>query len=248
MDLEELINTNYHNLSVNDHYLLQYILNNKENIKKMSIQELSKASLSSTSSIVRLSKRLGFSGFSELKYHLKNEKKDEISPFKGYEESLSDDIGATLKTLKKTDLIPILKLIDTSCRIFSFGTGYGQKNILRELSRYFMTTNKQIIMIPGETELEMVSKSMNHSDVLIIVSLKGEVNELMEVLKILKLKNVSVISITNFSNNTLSSFTDYNLYYQTTEITKQNTFSRVSFVSLSVLFDYLFREYLDYKH
>lgn len=65
-------------LTISELDILRFIDNNKKEILKMSIQDLSKAVFFSTTSIMRLCKKIGFSGFSELKFYVKEEiKKNE---------------------------------------------------------------------------------------------------------------------------------------------------------------------------
>jgi len=45
----------------------QYILNQKDNIEKLSTKDLANATYTSPSTVIRLSQKLGFSGWNELK-------------------------------------------------------------------------------------------------------------------------------------------------------------------------------------
>ncbi len=57
-------------LSASELDVLKYINSNKARILKMSIQEIAKECFTSTATIMRLCKKIGFSGFSELKYSI----------------------------------------------------------------------------------------------------------------------------------------------------------------------------------
>ena len=70
MKLDVLINKYYEKLNSNDLYILNYIKNNPET-SDVNITLLSKMCNSSTASILRMTKKLGFSGYSEFKYFLK---------------------------------------------------------------------------------------------------------------------------------------------------------------------------------
>ena len=58
------------NVSTVEKEIANYIISNPDRVTKMSIHELAKESYSSTSSIVRLCKNLGYSGFKEFKHAL----------------------------------------------------------------------------------------------------------------------------------------------------------------------------------
>ncbi len=51
-----------------------------------------------------------------------------------------------------------------------------------------------------------------------IISLSGNIQDIMDSLRILKLNDIPTLSITDFKNNQLASLATYNLYYQSNEI------------------------------
>lgn len=64
LELEALINAHYHELNENDLQILSFIVNNKQSVHQMTITELAKLTLTSKSTVLRLTKKLGFSGYS----------------------------------------------------------------------------------------------------------------------------------------------------------------------------------------
>lgn len=92
-------------LTIQEKYLVDYIINNQEDILKKNINELAKLSYTSSATISRLCKKLGFNGYKEFKYqyaaeysHLLELKNDfKIEPFSS--ESSIDD------TLNKIELL-----------------------------------------------------------------------------------------------------------------------------------------------
>ena len=63
-------------LSANELAILEYIYEHHEDVVHMSIRELSQAVSYSSATILRFCKKLGLSGFSELKFALRNEAED----------------------------------------------------------------------------------------------------------------------------------------------------------------------------
>ena len=55
-------------LTIQEKYLVDYIINNQEDILKKNINELAKLSYTSSATISRLCKKLGFNGYKEFKY------------------------------------------------------------------------------------------------------------------------------------------------------------------------------------
>ena len=72
MELEGIINEHFNELNENEKAIIEYIIKNKANCQEMTIIELAKETLTSKSSILRLTQKLGFSGYSEFKYSIRN--------------------------------------------------------------------------------------------------------------------------------------------------------------------------------
>lgn len=248
MEIEDAINHSYTHLNDNEKAVLEYIINNKKECINLTIVELAKATHTSKSSLLRLSKKLGFNGYSELKYSLKNHysthdssisKDDFVSMQEG-------DIQSTIKLFHQTDKNDLLKELDSAKNIFCYGTGWGQRDVLTDFSRSMVPLNRYPILLSSETELKMAANNgISNEDMLIIVSLSGEILDIKSELQLLKMKNVPIVSITNISNNSLASLGTYNLYFQSTP-KKLNDEKIFSFLPLHLIMDSLFRSYVDY--
>ena len=59
------------NLSDSDIKILEYIVDNPEKVQKEGIRQLAKINFTSTASIIRLAKKLGYSGYNELIFDVK---------------------------------------------------------------------------------------------------------------------------------------------------------------------------------
>lgn len=248
MDLEALINHHYRELSENDLQIMSYIIENKNECLTIPIVELANRTHTSKSSIVRLAKKLGFSGFSEFKYSLKNDSKQTQRGLAQISFSLmqNEDSQVTLKLFNQIDLVPILKEIYSAKRIFCYGTGWGQKNVLSDFIRNFVPLDKFLTLIPAQRELEMVVDStFSKGDLFIVLSLSGDINDVKDEMNVLKLKGIPILSITSLRNNYLASMATYNLYFQATPVILKGE-NIYSFLTLFQVTDSLFRAYLDF--
>ena len=68
MDLQDVVNANQHRFSDTERDILAFMLENEEFVAEATINSLAHKTYTSTSSIIRLTKKLNFSGFAELKY------------------------------------------------------------------------------------------------------------------------------------------------------------------------------------
>lgn len=248
MDLEALINKHYNELSENDLDILAYILKNKISVQSMTIMELAKLTLTSKSTILRLTKKLEFSGYSEFKYHLRNEKNKDTVDLKqvSFSELQDKDEEVTKKLFQQTDTRPILLALKEAKRIFCYGTGWGQQDVLSDFRRSLVVLNKFPIVLNSLKELEIAAnQTIDKNDLVIILSLSGEILEAEMLVNTLVLKQIPILSVTNLRNNKIASKARHNLYFQTTPV-NLNGEEVYSFFPVYTIFDLLYRAYVDY--
>ncbi|WP_080145813.1 MurR/RpiR family transcriptional regulator [Marinilactibacillus piezotolerans] len=250
MELEAIINRNYNRLNENELAIVSYIMQNKEETQDISITKLAEVCHTSKSTILRLTQKLGFSGFVELKYSIKQSIKVNSNPNENLIDKLLNDIETTYKLFKQTDVKKIVEKIYQSKRIFSYGTGWVQLNALNDFNRNFILSGKNSMLLQSKTELKLLMPDFTSEDLIIILSKSGDNKELSEITKLLTLSSIPILSITEFKNNDLASKTDYNLYFQSSEIYdkhRENP-SKKTFITVNILMDILYREYIQYEN
>ena len=105
--LTELINKYYERLNEMDIYILERIVSNESKLSNIGIEELAKLCNTSKSTIMRLTKKIGFSGYSEFKNYLKWENKN----------NANSDINSELFSIMNTDFQATMKLLEDSLSI-----------------------------------------------------------------------------------------------------------------------------------
>lgn len=247
MSLEARINHYYGDLNENDKEIISYIMNNKKKVVDMTITELAQSSLTSKSSILRLTKKLGYSGYSEFKYSLQNQLNDETQHNESlnFTEMQNSDIKDTKRLFNQIDLEPILKKIYTSNQIFCYGTGWGQRTVLTNFIRSLIPLNKFPVLLASLEEFEMTTEFMSEDDLLIVVSLSGDIKEAEKAMRGLVFRDIPILSITELRNNEYASLATYNLYYSVNPII-YNEREVTSLLPLYITTDLLFRNYAEY--
>ncbi|SFH86427.1 MurR/RpiR family transcriptional regulator [Pisciglobus halotolerans] len=247
MDLEARVNHHYSELNENDMDIVSYILKNKRSVENMTITSLAKLTLTSKSSILRLAKKLGYSGYSEFKYDLRNQlkkdKNEEISV--SFTDLQDNEIENTKKLFKQTELEPILEELHGAKRIFCYGTGWGQRDVLSNFNRCLIPLNKFPVLLSSLTEFEMVSHTITEEDLLIVVSLSGDIKEAKDVMQALEIRNIPILSITDLRNNGYASLATYNLYFQVNSFDYKEE-EIVSLLPIYIATDLLYRKYTEY--
>jgi len=246
MKLQEIINKNYSHLNDSDKYILNYILNNKEECINIAISKLAYKCNVSRTTILRFTQKLGFKGYSEFKVFLKWESEKNIENKNDYLEKFYFDLENNIKNLKEKDMSRICEIINKAERVFVYGTGTAQSVVAKEMKRVFLSIHKYFYVIEGDTELKMLMSSLKSNDVLIIISLSGERDYLIEVANELTSRGIEYISITKLNNNQLARKTKNNIYVTTSIINLGNGNTNESMVLFSIVCEVLFREYLNY--
>ena len=97
MDFEKNVRLNFDLLSDNEKDMVFFIRTHKAQVVHMSIVELGEQLLSSKSSVLRLAKKLGFRGYSEMKYSLEQSIVQSVIPPTDLIALLKDEINRTFQ-------------------------------------------------------------------------------------------------------------------------------------------------------
>ena len=220
------INNIYDNMTDVDKKIADYINENKESISKLSVSELSKKSNVSSASIVRFSRKLGYSGFGELKIEIA---KDLTLNSKDYSYIVKDsDVGINnivnnitnksietiANTTKLNELDTIEKAIEkiiNSKNVYIFGVG-ASSLVALDLQQKLLRINKPAItFLDSHTQL-MVSSNLNKDDIAISISYSGKSKEVIKSIENAKINGTKCISITKYGENDLTNMCDINLF------------------------------------
>lgn len=215
MQLKDLINENYDHLNENDLYIWQYIYHHKEECQKMSIHQLAKACNVSHSTIIRFTKKIGLDGYSELKYYLKWDLKQQNQFDHQNLNDITDEIKETVDMMKNRDLDKILQLIHDAKHIYVYSTGDVQRHAAKELKREFIFCKKIIYVIEGGTELDNVIQNSTKEDIFILISFSGDNETVVTLAKVLKKMKKSAIGIALDKKNLLSRYVDEYIGFKT---------------------------------
>ncbi|MGL4572032.1 MAG: MurR/RpiR family transcriptional regulator [Clostridium sp.] len=243
MRIEEVINKYYSKLNENDLYILKYILNNKKECSSLGINELAKRCNISKTTILRLTHKLAFNGYSEFKVFLKWEEENNKRKNSGVVE-LEELIYENIKLISQKDFTDICRIIHNADRVFVHGTGTAQTTIARELKRMFLAVRKYLDVIEGTAELEIVKSSITEKDVFIIVSLSGETSHLESFVNELNIRGIKYISITKLGNNMISRKTPHNMYISTSVIDLGNGVEYETTTLFFIVIEALIRKYI----
>lgn len=191
----------------------KYIVQHFEEIDQLTIRELSAACHVSTSTILRCITKLGYRGYSELKYAICQKKEQDARAFDLFYDA-TIQVNTFLKKVNNEDyrkfIQPAVELI-LSARHVAF-SGIGTSGILGTYgSRYFanLGINAYSIIDPF---LPVPPRGMENT-LAIILSVSGETIQMIKQTEDFKRYGAKVLSITNDEKSTIAQMADYNISY-----------------------------------
>lgn len=206
--LEELINDHHKTFSEGEKVLAKFILENKNDIYDLGINELAKKSLSSKSSVLRFAQKLGFSGYTEMKNFMKWEYHLAEKSFtqKDFGKIVISNVEQTVNQLNEINLSRICEVIDRSPNVYITGTGLMQQSLAKEMQRMFLGIGKNTQTFPmdiGTNIYQLLMERISEDDLIVVFSGSGNNTILKEALSIPLIKNVNILAITGSHHNWL---------------------------------------------
>ena len=247
MNFEQRVKLNYDNLSESDKEMVSYIQHNKKEVVGLSAVEFGERVLSSKSSVSRLSKKLGLNGFSELKYILSQGMNQTFIPPEDFVSQLKENIDKTFQYSNQVNFQPLLTKMKSCKSLYIYATGFTQNNYSKEFSNDLFLSGKPNFLISGETNFDMISQTLTSEDLVIITSLSGETRGINDIIKNLYLNKIPVCSVTAFGKNFLSDNSEYQLYYEVSDLPNATTGLGKSMIGLNTILtilSYKYREFI----
>ena len=245
---------NLDNLTRQETYVVQYILENPQDVLKMNCNQLAKASHTSASTIIRLSQKAGYKGYSELKiqyaseYSHMQQMEEELKPIPYEKESTIDDIIQTMPLiytkaidftrtmLERNKIIQIINRLKQSERIEIYGDGVNYE--LAKIAAYKFEevgVSAYAYTSANWTHVKLLEKNKTNT-IAILISHTGKNPGIIDSAKRLKDAHIFMVGIVGTKKSSLSRWCDTSLQIMTTRNTLE--FSNVMFtMSTQYIFD-----------
>lgn len=164
MDFDTQAGLIYSTLSDNEKDMIQYIRNHKADVVDMPINELAKVLLSSKSSVLRLAQKLGYTGYSELKYSLKKDIIKKAVVPTDLVEKFRKEIDKTFEYASQVNFAPLISEIHKARQVILYATGFTQNNYTKQFSSELFMAGRSNYIVSGETNFEIISHSLTSDD------------------------------------------------------------------------------------
>ena len=254
-DLRSMVYDNSNKLNDSEKQIVQFVLNNPKDCSRLSLAKLAKKLYVSESAIFRLCKKLGLSGYSELKFDLIELAQSRQKPIKienNFARELSRVNDDVLKYFKQRDFNSLYRELENAGTVYIYSTGWQQELIAQYLAHELFVVGKHATVLPSALdELKAASRFAKKSDVLFIISFTGNNKTINEEITKLELVNdkFRCVSFTNMKQNKLASLVQHNIYFPTIAFTDDADYKsgKVAFTPAYYLIDLLISEYVAWQ-
>ena len=204
-------------LTTQENKIIDYITHNSLKVQTLTIHSLAQEIGTSTASISRLSKKLGFDSFSQLKLSLAKADMNldhqiyETDTLQNISHKLAqagqNAINQTVNLLNYTVLEQTIKLLKKARRIYLVGVG-ASGIVCSDLYFKLSRIGKDVIY-NQDAHVQLASvTSIQQQDVLIGISYSGHTKEVVTAMQYAKQKQVPTIAISSVGKNKLQTITD----------------------------------------
>lgn len=238
--------------------IASYILNNKDAVTKLKIQELADILFISKSAIHRFVKKIGFNGFNDLKVGIAKENADLLEnnsyinvnyPFQAkdnprqiafkllelYEKAIKD----TFEYVDLDQIKAVSQLID-SADVIDVYTHAHNSNIAENFQDKMLTIGKSVNCPSSFYNQRLTVLASDQKHVAIILSYSGKATFILPIVKKLYEKGVKVIQIGKAGSNYYSQYVTYHLSISDSENNRDRMSQFSSHIAMQYIMDVLY--------
>lgn len=238
--------------------IASYILNNKDAVTKLKIQELADILFISKSAIHRFVKKIGFNGFNDLKVSIAKENADLLEnnsyinvnyPFQAkdnprqiafkllelYEKAIKD----TFEYVVLDQIKAVSQLID-SADVIDVYTHAHNSNIAENFQDKMLTIGKSVNCPSSFYNQRLTVLASDQKHVAIILSYSGKATFILPIVKKLYEKGVKVIQIGKAGSNYYSQYVTYHLSISDSENNRDRMSQFSSHIAMQYIMDVLY--------
>lgn len=201
-------------------------------VSEMSIEELANACNTSVSSVVRLCKSSGYSGYKEFLRVLSTDIALEQSRDITYEDLQPGSnlesifiraarcniqaIENTLAILDEEEMEKAVRILAEAKRVDFYGIGTSGLVAL-DANNKFLRMGKLSMASADPHQQILTSVTLGKDDAVLLVSYSGDTKDMLELAGLIKRTGATMISLTRYSTNELSNLADVRLYCSASE-------------------------------
>ncbi|WP_207669267.1 MurR/RpiR family transcriptional regulator [Fonticella tunisiensis] len=246
MDLDKI--TKNKDITDLEQQVLEYIINNIDMAMKLGVRGVAKKNFTSTSTIMRLAKKLGYKGFVDMVYNIKPlVHKDNKSVINIASNLYGMDLTQLLKYVVDEDVKSFVNLLTYTREKFLFIYATGFSRIIAEyLNKKLLVLGKKCLFASGGDTVGIFENNIMDIEALIVISRSGETKMVLDKVNYAKQRGIKVISFTREIDNSISRISDINFkIFDMNKLDDRNIYPNSFFPSTCMLIEYLIFRYYE---
>lgn len=215
MSLSRLVN-NFNSLTEVEQKIAESIIATPEIYINRSATDVADELFVSKTSIINFAQKMGFQGYSELRYYIQASIEDDnyqhLSTFEEINTHLSREVEKTFELIREQDLITFIDQLKDAKTIYILARG-----ITKQFATAFALQLRMLdiiaIFVDDYNLIKTLPNTLKEEDTCIILSLSGSTDILVEFTNRAMARNSTIMSITSFGNNPINQMSDYSLHF-----------------------------------
>lgn len=244
VDLSKL--TKGKNLTDVESTVLHYIIDHMDEVLKMGVRGVARENYTSSSTIMRLTKKLGYSGFVDMYYKL-------LPLVKNAEGNMDEDFqfinSFCSNTLLQYNSYEQMKLFARKiCSldkrfIFIYATGFSAIPA-DYLNKKLLVLGQKCIMSSGTDSIGVFENNLTDMGMLITISRSGETERVVDRVKIARENGIFTVTLTNELDNSVNALADIAFRIEdSNKLDDRNMAANTFFPNVLMLIELLIYEY-----
>lgn len=234
------------NLTETELQVLYYIVENIEKVLKMGVRGVAKANFTSSSTIMRLTKKMGYQGFVDMYYKLLPLVRSARAAVDTDLQFVNSFCSNTILQYNSYDTIRSFaeKLAGMNRKyVFIYATGFSAMPG-EYLNRKLLVTGRKCIFSSGRDSIGIFENNLDDMGMLLVLSRSGETRRVIERVKIAKENGIFVTSITNELDNHVNELADIRFRIEDNmKLDDRNIMANTFFPNVLMLMEILIYEY-----
>ncbi|WP_125702598.1 MurR/RpiR family transcriptional regulator [Lacticaseibacillus daqingensis] len=230
----------YENLTKSERRVLAYVMEHKQQLPLMNIDEVAASTFVSKTVVINLAHKLGFSGYREMKFHLKVEvaKQQAVQQeTKSVKDQLRGVIDKSFALLDEQTLMDAALQIVQANNVFIMARGLS-KPVAYYLEHVLLALGIHCFFIDDYNLSDSFTNLVTKNDTVLYISLSGNTPKIVSSAQMVQMKGAHIISLTSFNSNKLAALADKNLFgYTPVDNTKSD--DSIPRIGLFVVIDLL---------
>lgn len=205
MTFEKRVYEKEFSLNDTDDSIIDYIRVHKSSIQDLSIHQIAKELFLSPNSIMRMAKKLGYSGFAELKFSLQKESvPNQLETVeRRVLDKVPENITKTLDVIDDAALDELVAAMHKSGRILFAGVG-DSTSMCEIIYKYLRVVDKTVEYYSQVHDLEYAMRQYKEEDLIFFISTSGQTPRILSMAKQAKDAKIPCVCLTHFGENPLS--------------------------------------------